>query len=385
MYEVSLTESLFPAQSSAPVWQTTVGAKLREVPARTPDAAALVEVTVDNVTGRRWNYAELLADSEELALALASRFAPGEKVAVWAHNIPEWVLMEYACGLAGLVLAMANPSAANRLVETEGVNGLVAVPTMILGMVEAFKQEPRDFSSVTVLSSGGSMVPPELVRAATATFGCDFAILYGQTEYSPVMTQHFLTDAFDDIYNTIGQPIDHTDISIQRVADNSILPIGEVGEICARGPCTMIGYHANPVATAETINSKGWLHTGDLGTMDARGYVRITGRVKEMIIRGGENFFPAEIENALLEHPEVAEIAVVGLPDEKWGEIIAAFCRTEGNVETEISVLRSHCREHLAPQKTPVVWERVTSFPLTGSGKIQKFALRDQYIASQKA
>ena len=105
MYEVSLTESLFPAQSSAPVWQTTVGAKLREVPARTPDAAALVEVTVDNVTGRRWNYAELLADSEELALALASRFAPGEKVAVWAHNIPEWVLMEYACGLAGLVLA----------------------------------------------------------------------------------------------------------------------------------------------------------------------------------------------------------------------------------------------------------------------------------------
>ena len=115
--------------------------------------------------------------------------------------------------------------------------------------------------------------------------------------------------------------------------------------------------------------------------MDARGFVKITGRVKEMIIRGGENHFPAEIENTLLEHPDVAEIAVIGLPDEKWGEIIAAFYRSEGNTDVDEGSLRAHCRAHLAPQKTPVVWQRVTSFPLTGSGKIQKFALRDLYTS----
>ena len=531
MQEISLKESLFPAQSSSPVWEISIGEKLREMTALNPAAPALVEVTVEGVTERRWTYGELLADAEQLAEALSTRFAPGERVVVWAHNIPEWVLMEYACALSGLVLVTANPAfqpkelryvleqsgavalflvesyrgnpmaeigreategiaairevtlltdrdamlargertgglpdvqpgdaaqiqytsgttgfpkgavlshrgllnnarfymdrsgttadnvwlnpmplfhtsgcgmsvlgamqvgasivlvslfdpaVVNRLVEEERISGFVAVPTMILGMVEAFAQEPRDFSSVRVISSGGSMVPPELVRSATNTFGCDFAILYGQTEYSPVVTQQHLGDAFDDICTTIGQPIDHTDVSIRSVEGNAVVPLGEVGEICARGPCTMLEYHANPEATAETIDEQGWLHTGDLGTMDARGFVKITGRVKEMIIRGGENHFPAEIENTLLEHPNVAEIAVIGLPDEKWGEIIAAFYRSESNVDVDEGSLRAHCRAHLAPQKTPVVWQRVTSFPLTGSGKIQKFALRDLYTS----
>ena len=131
----------------------------------------------------------------------------------------------------------------------------------------------------------------------------------------------------------------------------------------------------------EAIDEEGWLHTGDLGAMDSRGFVRVTGCVKEMIIRGGENHFPAEIENVLLEHPAVAEVAVVGLPDKKWGEIIAGFIRSEGNRELDVQELHRHCREHLSPQKTPVVWCRVDTFPLTGSGKIQKFMLRDGYLA----
>jgi len=143
----------------------------------------------------------------------------------------------------------------------------------------------------------------------------------------------------------------------------------------------MIGYNANPEATAETIDAEGWLHTGDLGRMDARGYVQITGRVKEMIIRGGENHFPAEIENVLLEHPAVAEVAIVGLPDEKWGEVIAAFVRMEDGVLLDETALRAHCRQHLSPQKTPAVWRALTAFPMTGSGKIQKFALRENYLA----
>jgi fatty-acyl-CoA synthase len=234
-----------------------------------------------------------------------------------------------------------------------------------------------------LVGSGGAAVPPELVRRVAKTFDCGFSILYGQTESSPVITQHHADDSFEDICQTVGQPLDHTDVSIRGGQDNSVVGIGEVGEICARGPCTMIGYHGNPSATDAAIDAEGWLHTSDLGVMDRRGYVRVTGRVKEMIIRGGENHFPAEIENVLLEHPDVADVAVVGLPDEKWGEIIAAFVRTEGNLPLDEQELRRHCRDNLSPQKTPVIWTSVAAFPLTGSGKIQKFKLRDQYLAGK--
>ena len=534
MYQVSLTESLFPAQTDEPIWQTTVGDKLREVAARDSCAPALVEVTIEGETARRWTYGELLAESEELALALASRFAPGERVAVWANNLPEWIFVEYACGLAGLVLVTVNPAfqqkelryvleqsgavalfrvesyranpmaaigaeavegleavrevvdlrdrtalhrmgeraqglpevkpgdpaqiqytsgttgfpkgavlshrglinnarfyvdrcgttgdttwanmmplfhtsgcgmltlgclqagcrmvlfsvfdpdVVNRVIEQERINIMLGVPTMILALVETFRREPRNFSCVRLVSSGGAVVAPELVRSTTRAFGCSFSIVYGQTEYSPTITQHHGTDSFDDTCNTVGQPIEQTAVSIRRMEDNDIVPVGEVGEICTRGACTMICYHGNPDATAQAIDADGWLHTGDLGSMDSRGYVRVTGRVKDMIIRGGENYFPVEIENVLLEHPAIAEIAVVGLPDDQWGEIIAAFYRTEGNAEVDLEELRAHCRAHLAPQKTPQVWQRVTSFPLTGSGKIRKFALRDRHLAGAR-
>ena len=139
----------------------------------------------------------------------------------------------------------------------------------------------------------------------------------------------------------------------------------------------MTGYNDNPEATAATIGADGWLHTGDLGRMDARGYVRITGRVKEMIIRGGENLFPAEIENAMLEHEAIAEVAVVGIPDEKWGEQVACFLRGNGKPRPDDAALKAFIRERLSPQKTPAYWIWVDEWPLTGSGKIQKFKLRD--------
>jgi len=162
-----------------------------------------------------------------------------------------------------------------------------------------------------------------------------------------------------------------------------VVPIGAVGEICARGYCVMLGYNDNPEATAAAIDADGWLHTGDLGTLDERGYVRVTGRVKEMIIRGGENLFPAEIENVLLEHRDVAEVAVVGVPDERWGETVACFVRLAAGATLDRNALIAHCRAHLAPQKTPAQWIEVTEWPLTGSGKIQKFVLRDQLAAGE--
>ena len=142
----------------------------------------------------------------------------------------------------------------------------------------------------------------------------------------------------------------------------------------------MLGYFEMPEKTAETIDAEGWLHTGDLVSMDARGYTSITGRLRDMVIRGGENIYPREIEELLFEHPKVADVAVVGLPDEKWGEIVAAFVR-DADPEDPASdgELHRYCREHLAPHKTPKAWYRVPEFPLTPSGKIQKFVLRERW------
>ena len=531
-YEVALSEACFPAQADCDVREITVGGQLRETAARRGDAEALVEVRQSGETGRRFTYDALLAESERLALALASRFRPGERVVVWAPNSPEWVLMEYACALAGLVLVTANPAYQVRelryvleqsgavalflvdeyrgnpmaeigaqavdglgavrevcdmndaqalhaaagaralpslspgdaaqiqytsgttgfpkgavlshrglvnnaryyaglcgvterttwinpmpmfhtsgcgmltlgslqagcrmvlvslfnphvvvgLIESEKAQIALGVPTMILAMLDAYDANPRDVSSLELISSGGAMVAPELVRRTQRTFGCAFSTLYGQTEHSPVITQHHEDDSIDDICNTVGQPIPQTEVSIRRVADNRTAAIGEIGEICAHSPSAMLGYHDDDAATAEAIDADGWLHTGDLGRMDGRGYVTITGRVKEMIIRGGENHFPAEIENVLLEHASVAEAAVVGLPDETWGEVIAAFVRTEGGQALDRDALHAHCRASLSPQKTPTVWCRVDAFPMTGSGKIQKFRLRDGYLAGE--
>jgi fatty-acyl-CoA synthase len=531
MYQLELTESLVPAQNDSPIRDVTIGDLLRETAANYPNADAMLEIDINGDNGRTWTYEELLGDSEKLALALSTRFQAGERITVWAPNIPEWLIAEYACALAGLILVTANPgyqtnelryvlqqsnsvalltiesyrgnpmadiarqacdgldavreivdmedpkamlrhgdfpvalppvspmdavqiqytsgttgfpkgailhhrglvnnarfvferlkvtrdfsyanfmpmfhtsgcgiialgclqmacrllmvkifdaAAVTRMIEREGVNSAVGVPTMFVAMLEALEVDPRDMSSVKIAVSGGSMVAPDLVRRVRDAFGCEFETVYGQTETSPVVTQHFYDDSLEDICNTVGQPMPQTGISIRSTDENKVVPIDTIGEICVHGYCNMIGYNDNDEATAETIDSDGWLHTGDLGAMDARGYVRITGRVKEMIIRGGENLFPAEIENVLLEHPAVAELAVVGIPDDKWGEIVASFIRPEPGQKLDVQDLRSHCRAKLAAQKTPAIWVSVSEFPLTGSGKIQKFALRDGYVA----
>ena len=448
-----------------------------------PHAEALVEITQTGVVGQRWTYGELLEDSERLARALNSRFKLGEHIAVWAPNSPEWVLMEYACALAGLVLVTANPAfqvnelryvlehsgavglftvkefrgnpmtriageaasgssaireiidlddtkelftsvtqkstwinimpmfhtsgcgmvtlgclqagcrmvlvslfdpdVINQIIEKERATIILGVPTMVIALMDAFEALPVDVSSLQLVSCGGAMVAPELVRRVRKNFNCYFSTLYGQTEYSPVITQHHTDDTLDDICDTAGQPIPQTDISIRHIQNYSIAALGEGGEICVRGPCTMLEYYRDDEATMEAIDNEGWLHTGDLGPIDSRGDLRITGRVKEMIIRGGENHFPAEIENILLEHDSIAEVAVVGLPDDKWGEIIAAFIRTDHGDQMDIEAFHNHCRAWLAPQKTPTIWCRVDDFPMTGSRKIQKYKLRDGFFAGE--
>ncbi|GIS88447.1 MAG: hypothetical protein CM1200mP18_11570 [Gammaproteobacteria bacterium] len=250
--------------------------------------------------------------------------------------------LQFGCKM--VLFKLFDPAAILRIIESERITGFLGVPTMLVALLESLSLESADVSSVEMVVSGGAMVAPELVRNIQNAFECKFETVYGQTETSPLITQHHAGDTIDDICNSVGQPMPQTTVSIRSIEGNKVVPLDTVGEICVQGYCNMIEYHANTEATAETIDKQGWLHTGDLGTMDSRGYVRVTGRVKEMIIRGGENMFPAEIENVLLEHPSILEVAVVGLPDEKWGEIVACFVRAATADVIDPQDLHTHCR-----------------------------------------
>lgn len=294
------------------------------------------------------------------------------------------VLGVLANGATLLLVSVFDPVAVAKAIEREKPEVLGGVATMIFAIIEAAKATGTDVSSVQTVVSGGAMVPPELNRAAQEVFGVPILIVYGQTETSPAITAAWPTDTGAELTETIGQPCSHMEVSIRSPNDNSVCAVDEQGEICMRGFNMMVGYNDNAAATAETIDADGWLHTGDLGSMSARGYVKITGRVKEMIIRGGENLFPAEIEAALLEHPALAEVAVAGAPDEKWGEIVVAFMRlADGADRPSDDELKAFIRERLSPQKTPAHWVWMEEFPLTGSGKIQKFQLAESFAKGE--
>lgn len=274
---------------------------------------------------------------------------------------------------AGLML---DAIAAERATVTGGV------PTMLWALVEAARTGAHDLSSLRVAYSGGAPLAPDLHRRVEAALGCPLVTVYGQTELSPIVCGTGPADTPEDRATSCGRPLPQVEVRIASPAGD-VVPIGAEGEIQARGYQAMLGYFGQPDATAATVIDGGWLKTGDVGTMDARGYLRVTGRLSDMIIRGGENLYPAEIEAALVHHPAVAEAAVFGMPDPRWGETVAAALRLSPDVAPpSADDLRRHCRERLAPHKTPADWYVVDAFPLTASGKIQKFALRDQAVAA---
>jgi fatty-acyl-CoA synthase len=515
------------------VLDTTVGGVLLEAAKDAPDVVALVSYGEKR---RVWTYADLRHDAERVARSLLLHFRPGERIAIWAHNIPEWMLLEFGAALAGLVLVTVNPGYRARelayvlkqsravglfyvkevrgnpmdaavkevmpqlpelreaisfdhweqfvtptvtlpggkrrtqkmpevnpydpaqvqytsgttgfpkgallhhrgitnnarltmqrftfrkgdvyahampffhtggcvcsalgpvqaratqaflpafdpgllleMIEREKATHLLGVPTMLIAMMQHPDFTKRDLSSLRAVVSGGAAVPAEVVREIESRLGVRFSIVFGQTESSPVITMTRLDDSPEDKAETIGQPLPQTEVKIVDVATGRTVPVGATGELCTRGYLVMTGYFENPEATAKAIDKDGWLHTGDLAAMDERGYFRVKGRLKEMVIRGGENLFPVEIENVLHEHPDVADVAVVGVPDAKMGEELAAFIRLADGKAPSEEQLRAHVRANLAAQKTPRYWIFVTEFPLTGSGKVQKFVLRERW------
>jgi fatty-acyl-CoA synthase len=227
----------------------------------------------------------------------------------------------------------------------------------------------------------GSPCPIEVMKRVSADMGIDeMGIAFGMTETSPASTQVRRDDTLEHRCGTVGEAMPHTEIKIVDPVAGRTQPRGEPGEFLARGYLVMRGYWNDPERTAEAIDAQRWMHTGDLATMDDDGHVRIVGRIKDMIIRGGENVYPREIEEFLYTHPEIADVQVIGVPDERYGEeLMALVVVREGGVLTEDGV-RDFCRDRIAHFKIPRYVKLVSSFPMTVTGKVQKFKLREAAI-----
>ncbi len=260
------------------------------------------------------------------------------------------------------------------LVETEQATITMAVPTMLIAILEHPRLGAYDLRSLRTILTGGAHVPRELVQRAHEQLGADVLITFGQTESHGTMCTTRHHDTAEDISTTVGLPLDHVEVAIADPVSGEVAELGAPGEILIRGAQVMVGYHDAPDETSVAIDAEGWLHFGDLGTMDERGYLRVIGRLKDMIIRGGENIYPREIEDVLARHPDIADVAVVGVPDDHWGEEVAAVIRVRSELSRrpEPAELWEYCRERLAGYKSPRLWFYVPEFPLTASGKIQK-------------
>jgi fatty-acyl-CoA synthase len=531
---ISLKEACWPADRSRPVLEQTIGDVLREAAWRHGSDTALVE-GVPGQTRQRWSFDELLAIAERAARALLARFAPGEHVAVWSANSPEWVFIEFGAALAGIVLVTVNPAylakeavhvlahsrasgalaspayrgrnlvatlneirsdlpflrhvvsiadwdsflaeanpdtvlprvlpkdiaqiqytsgttgtpkgarlthlglannarlfaevigarpgdvwvnpmpmfhtagcglatlgalqagGAHVLLEAfdpavllallEAERGTIAlcVPTMLIRILDHPAMTTRDLGSWRLVTLGGAPVAPELVRRAQLLPGLQVAIGFGQTEASPYITHTVPGDPDPHWISTVGRPLPCTEVKIVHPVTGETCSVDVVGEICARGPGIMAGYFDDEHATSAAIDADGWLHTGDLGSMDATGFCRVQGRLKEMIIRGGENIYPREIEDVLSGHPDVAGVAVLGTQDDEWGEVVVAVVQSRDGHTPSGAELAAFCRQHLASYKVPREWRFVAELPQTASGKIQKFLLREQLVASETA
>lgn len=520
-----LTVAYWPADTGEPLLNWTLGEALAQAAADVPDHPALIEGLPEG--GRRWTYADLLRDAERTAQALAARFRPGERVAFWAANVPEWQIMLYGCAMAGLVLVTVNPAykareldyvlsksgaaglflmdgyrgydalAAAQLVRanlpglrevirigdfdrflagadparslpkvdpldpcvimfTSGTTGAqkgvifthkgvinmsrflelrgglpasggvfvnpmpmfhigalghagvgcvihrathvmarewspelymqlverergsfsLLVPTMIEALLAHPARASHDLSSLKALISGAAMVEARLIKRTWAELGCTLCNTYGQTEMQGSIVCVHRDDSQTDQAETVGQPLPHMELMVANPETMEPVGLDEQGEICTRGYQNMVGYFDMPGETARTITADGWLRSGDLGAMDARGFVRITGRIKDMIIRGGENIYPREIEELLLEHPHIANAAVVGVPDSYWGEKVAAVIMPKSaDHRIDFAELHDFCRAHLATYKTPRLWYVAERLPFTETGKLQKFKL----------
>ncbi len=266
-------------------------------------------------------------------------------------------------------------------IEAERCTSIYGVPTMFIAELEHPTFRDRDTSSLRTGIMAGSPCPIELMKRVANEMGArEITIAYGQTEASPLITMTSTEDSIEKRVGTVGMPFPGVEVKIVDVVTSAEVPDGQQGEVCGRGHDVMLGYYKQPDETARAIDADGWLHTGDLGVKQPDGYLRITGRKKEMIIRGGENIAPREIEELLYQHPKVEQASVVGVPDAKFGEEVLAWIKLKSGESSTVDEMREFCRKHLAHFKAPRYVKFVDSFPCTVTGKIQKYRIRQQAI-----
>src|SRR4051794_26754596 len=295
------------------------------------------------------------------------------------------VLGNLACTTHGACVVIPapafEPEPVLEAVQAEGCTSLYGVPTMFIAELEHPRFGEYDLTTLRTGIMAGSPCPIEVMRRVIERMHMgEVTICYGMTETSPVSTQTRADDELERRVATVGRVHPHVEVRIADPETGRTLPCGEPGELLTRGYRVMLGFWNDDERTAESIDSARWMHTGDLGTMDEQGYVKITGRIKDMVIRGGENLYPREIEEFLYGHDDIADVQVVGVPDERYGEELAAFVvLREGAACTEDD-LRDWCRGKIAHHKVPRYIRFVDEFPMTVTGKVQKFKLRDAAI-----
>jgi fatty-acyl-CoA synthase len=296
------------------------------------------------------------------------------------------VMGNLACSVFGATMVVPSPTfdpeAVLRALQDERCTSLYGVPTMFIAQLGHPGLADFDFSSMRTGIMAGSPCPTEVMRRVIDDLGMsEVTIAYGMTETSPVSTQTSTDDSVEHRVSTVGRVLPHVESKIVDPDTGKLVPRGEGGEYCTRGYHVMLGYWNDPEKTADAIDADGWMHSGDLATMDDDGYVNIVGRIKDMIIRGGENIYPREIEEFLYSHPAIADAQVIGVPDEKYGEELMAWVQLAPGGELTEDELRDFCRDKIAYFKVPRYIKFVSEFPMTVTGKVRKVEMRDESIA----
>ena len=295
------------------------------------------------------------------------------------------VLGNLACTTHGACIVVPgeafDPDTVLRIAEQERCTSLYGVPTMFIAELEHPGFERYDLSRRSTGIMAGSPCPVEVMKKVQSRMNMrEVTICYGMTETSPVSTQSALDDPLEKRVGTVGRVHPHVEVKVVDAETDRIVQRGESGELCTRGYSVMLGYWQNDAATAGAIDAAHWMHTGDLATIDDGGYVNIVGRIKDMIIRGGENIYPREIEEFLYAHPDISDVQVIGVPSERYGEEVLAWVKPKEGVTPTAESLEAFCRGRIATNKIPRYWKFVDSFPMTVTGKVQKYLMREASV-----
>ena len=352
-----------------------------------PDDAINIQFTsgtTGNPKGATLSHCNILNNG--FLTGLAMKLGPADKlcIPVPLYHCFGMVLSVLACVSHGATMVFPGPSfdpeETLKSVESEGCTALHGVPTMFITELDHPRFAEFDLSTLRTGIMAGAPCPVEVMKRVLSEMHMeDILIAYGQTELSPINNMTLPNDTLERRTETVGRAMPWVEIKVVD-EEGRVVPVGAKGEICTRGYSVMQGYWNDEERTAETIDSAGWLHSGDIATMDAAGYVRIVGRIKDMIIRGGENIYPREVEEFLYQHPAISEVQVFGVPDEKMGEEVWAWIQLNEGFDLTEEDVKAYCRDQITHFKIPRHIRFVTEYPMTVTGKIQKFVMRDEML-----